>query len=138
MASSSTCSLGLSAAVAVTESDAEDLLDSPIATGFCFVLALLGLGALFAQRLKQRGRKPLHRTQSPSTQSPSSQRARAPTPKFQPAATAPPPVVAARARTRRRIITLYDVTPGQRPHEYNVGDAAGTRGSALARVARVA
>ncbi len=34
---------------------------------------------------------------------------------------APPP-------TRRRLIVLYDVTPGQTPYEYNLGDSAGTRG----------
>jgi hypothetical protein len=29
---------------------------------------------------------------------------------------------------RRRLIVLYDVTPGQTPYEYNLGDSAGTRG----------
>ena len=38
------------------------------------------------------------------------------------AATAPPGAC--------RIISLYAVTPGQLPHEYNVGDRSGTRGLA--------
>ena len=37
--------------------------------------------------------------------------------------TEPPP-----SSRRRRLIALYDVTPGQTPHEYNLGDSAGTRG----------
>ena len=120
MASSSASSL-LSATLAVAEPDADDLLDSPLASGFCFLLALLGLGALLAQWLKTRG-------------APSSRRKRAPrmTPTESPRASQS---VAARVGTpvRRSVITLHAVTPGQRPHEYNVGD--GTRGSALARVA---
>ena len=36
---------------------------------------------------------------------------------------------------RRRVILLHSITPGQSPHEYNVGDNQGTRGSALVRAA---
>ncbi|HEY3253773.1 MAG TPA: hypothetical protein VGJ91_07490 [Polyangiaceae bacterium] len=38
-------------------------------------------------------------------------------------------------QSRRRVISLYSTTPGQSPHEYNIGDTRGTRGSALVRAA---
>ncbi|HKO54158.1 MAG TPA: hypothetical protein VJV79_40900 [Polyangiaceae bacterium] len=37
--------------------------------------------------------------------------------------------------TLRRVIRLHSTTPGQSPHEYNVGDTLGRRGSALVRAA---
>lgn len=40
-----------------------------------------------------------------------------------PCDTEPPP-----SSTRRRLIFLYEVTPGQTSYEYNVGDSAGRRG----------
>ena len=35
----------------------------------------------------------------------------------------------------RRVIRLHSTTPGQSPHEYNIGDNQGRRGSALVRAA---
>jgi hypothetical protein len=35
----------------------------------------------------------------------------------------------------RRVIRLHSTTPGQAANEYNIGDNAGTRGSALERAA---
>jgi len=40
-----------------------------------------------------------------------------------------------RLPVRRRVISLHATTPGQSPHEYNIGDNQGTRGSALVRAA---
>jgi hypothetical protein len=42
---------------------------------------------------------------------------------------------AGRSPARRRVISLHSTTPGQSPHEYNIGDNQGTRGSALVRAA---
>jgi hypothetical protein len=136
MTSVSACSSVLTATVVAAESDAEDPLDSPTAIGFCALLAIVGLCALVADRLKQRGRSPASRMRVPRSP-------RTNTAKPQPSVAAPASSVAVpassiapsvRARRVPRVIVLYDVTPGQRPFEYNIGDAAGTRGSALAVV----
>ena len=71
----------------------------------------------------QRGAPPV------SSRAPASQRAEGPLSQRAPVSEA------SALRVRRRVILLHAVTPGQTPHEYNVGDDAGTRGAALARVA---
>jgi hypothetical protein len=69
----------------------------------------------------------------------STRRSQAPAPGARPRRTQPAAVQPRSPRTLRplprRVIRLYDVTPGQSQHEYNVGDQLGTRGSALARAA---